>query len=205
MFREQASMSLRYFLPIYLVVYVIVAFVWRRYVVWKKTGFNPVVFKGSNNAHDFIGQVFKLVFAVVVIVVLVYSFFPGAYHYLVPVSWLEGQWIRFIGVAILIGSLLWTIMAQVRMGESWRMGIASEHKTKLVQTGVFRISRNPIYIGVIMTLLGLFLVIPNAITLLILILGVVVINIQVRLEEEYLKTAHGAEYVSYTERVRRWI
>ncbi len=198
-------MSVRYFLPIYLVVYLAVAFVWRSYVVWKKTGVNPVVFKGSDNAHDFIGRVFKLVFVVVVMAVLVYSFFPGAYHYLVPVPWLERPWIRFIGVILLIASLLWTILAQARMGESWRIGIPSEDKTMLVQTGVFRISRNPIYLGIVATLLGLFLVIPNAITLLILVLGVVVINIQIRLEEEYLKTTHGDEYVIYTEQVRRWI
>jgi protein-S-isoprenylcysteine O-methyltransferase Ste14 len=198
-------MSSRYLLPIYLVVYVIVAFVWRSYVVWKKTGINPVVFKGSDNAHDFIGRVFKLVFAVVLITVLVYSFFPGAYPYLAPIFWLERPRIRFMGAILLIASLLWTLLAQARMGESWRIGIASEHKTRLIQTGVFRISRNPIYLGIMVTLLGLFLVIPNAMTLLILVLGVVVINIQVRLEEEYLKTTHGVEYVSYTERVRRWI
>jgi protein-S-isoprenylcysteine O-methyltransferase Ste14 len=110
-----------------------------------------------------------------------------------------------MGAILLIASLLWTLLAQARMGESWRIGIASEHKTRLIQTGVFRISRNPIYLGIMVTLLGLFLVIPNAMTLLILVLGVVVINIQVRLEEEYLKTTHGVEYVSYTERVRRWI
>ena len=198
-------MSLRYFLPIYLVVYVIVAFFWRSYVVRKKTGVSPIVFRGSDDAHDFNGRVFKLVFAVVVAVVLVYSFFPGAYQYLVPVPWLEHPSIRTTGVILLIVSLGWTILAQSRMGESWRIGIDSEHKTKLVQTGVFRISRNPIYLGIMVTLPALFLVIPNAITLLIFVLAVVVINIQVRLEEEYLKATHGDEYVNYTQRVRRWI
>ena len=198
-------MSFRYFLPIYLVVYVIVAFVWRSYIVWKRTGVSPVVFKGSDDAHDFNGRVFKLVFAVVVAVVLVYSFFPNAYQYLAPISWLERPWIRFNGVILLIVSLVWTIWAQARMGESWRIGIDTEHKTKLVQTGVYRISRNPIYVGIIVTLLGLFVVIPNAATLLVFVLGVVVINIQVRLEEDYLKTIHADEYVSYTQRVRRWL
>jgi protein-S-isoprenylcysteine O-methyltransferase Ste14 len=53
--------------------------------------------------------------------------------------------------------------------------------------------------------LGLLLVIPNALTLLNFVLGVVLINIQVRLEEEYLRTMHGEDYVAYTRRVRRWI
>lgn len=198
-------MSLRYFLPIYLLAYVIAAFFWRSYVVWKKTGINPVVFKGSDNAHDYIGRIFKLLFAGVVLVVLVYAFVPAAYHYLTPVPWLERSWIRSAGVILLSASFVWTVLAQSQMGESWRIGVDSAQKTKLVKTGVFRISRNPIFLGMMVTLSGLFLVIPNAITLLILILGIVVINVQVRLEEEYLRTTHGAEYTAYMQRVGRWI
>ena len=55
------------------------------------------------------------------------------------------------------------------------------------------------------TLFGLLLVIPNALTLLILVLGVVLIAIQVRLEEEFLGRTHGDEYAHYRIRVRRWI
>lgn len=91
------------------------------------------------------------------------------------------------------------------MGASWRIGIDTTNKAQLVETGVFGISRNPIFLGIMVTLAGLFLVIPNAITLLIFVLGVILINIQVRLEEEYLKTTHGDEYITYTQRVRRWL
>lgn len=198
-------MSARYFLAIYLCVYFIVAFVWRSYVVWKRTGVNPVVFKSPDGAHDFIGVVFKLLFTLLVSVVLVYSFFPNTYKFLLPIPWLEWLGMRSAGFVLLIASLAWIIVAQVQMGESWRIGVDSEHRTKLVRTGVFRVSRNPIFLGMTVTLLGLLLVIPNAITLMTFVLGVVLINIQVRLEEEYLKTTHGDEYARYLQRVRRWI
>lgn len=55
------------------------------------------------------------------------------------------------------------------------------------------------------TLAGLFLVIPNAFTLLTLVLGVVLIRIQVRLEEEFLAKTHGQEYAEYCRDVRRWL
>jgi hypothetical protein len=54
------------------------------------------------------------------------------------------------------------------------------------------------------TLLGLFIVIPNALTLLVLVMGVVLIQIQVRLEEQFLAKSHGDEYAQYERRVRRW-
>lgn len=56
-----------------------------------------------------------------------------------------------------------------------------------------------------LTLLGLFLVIPNAVTLLVVGLGVVLIQIQVRLEEEFLAKTHGEQYAKYRRDVRRWL
>jgi hypothetical protein len=72
-------------------------------VVWKKTGINPVVFKGTDSAHDFIGTVSKAIFAVVLLVVLVYSVLPDVYAYLMPIPWLQHPWIRSTGVVLLIG------------------------------------------------------------------------------------------------------
>jgi protein-S-isoprenylcysteine O-methyltransferase Ste14 len=91
------------------------------------------------------------------------------------------------------------------MGEAWRIGIDTEHRTPLVQTGIYRISRNPIYIGVVITLSGLFLIIPNALTLLIMIVGLVLIGVQVRLEEEHVGKMYPLEYADYCQRVRRWL
>jgi protein-S-isoprenylcysteine O-methyltransferase Ste14 len=55
------------------------------------------------------------------------------------------------------------------------------------------------------TLLGLLLTLPNALTLLASVLGVVLIGVQVRLEEEYLAQAHPEAYREYGQRVRRWL
>lgn len=198
-------MYLRYFLPVYLFVYVGVAFVWRSYRVWKRTGINPVTFKGTDNAHDFIGQVSKLLFLIIFSVVFVYSVFPSAYTYTAPLQWLESRWLRLIGVLLLLLSLGWITMAQSQMGASWRIGIDTEHATPLVHQGLFRLSRNPIFVGMMVTLLGLFLTLPNAFTLLVLVLGIVLIGVQVRLEEEYLTQAHPEAYSNYRRHVRRWL
>jgi protein-S-isoprenylcysteine O-methyltransferase Ste14 len=196
---------LKYFLPLYLLAYLGAAFFWRSFVVWKKTRVNPIVFKGTDDAHDFIGRIFKLLFALIVVVVPVYSFWPSVYVYLMPIDWLERSWLRWTGVMLLLLSLVWTVLAQAQMGDSWRIGIDQKHPTNLVQSGVFRLSRNPIFLGMMLTLFGLFLVIPNALTLLTLALGVVLIQIQVRLEEEFLAKTHGNKYAEYRMRVRRWI
>ena len=198
-------MSPKYFLPVYLLAYAIAAFFWRSYVVWKETGVNPVVFKGSDSAHDFIGRVFKALFALIVVVVVVYAFVPGAYRYVMPIHSLEHPAVQLTGFVLLLVSFVWTVVAQAQMGNSWRIGIDNEHRTALVHTVVFSLSRNPIFVGMIVTLLGLFLVIPSAGTLFTFLLGVILIGIQVRLEEEYLATTNGDEYIEYRRNVRRWI
>jgi protein-S-isoprenylcysteine O-methyltransferase Ste14 len=53
--------------------------------------------------------------------------------------------------------------------------------------------------------MGLFLVIPNAFTLLIISLSTISINTQIRLEEEFLKREFGKDYFEYAKKVRRWI
>lgn len=196
---------MKLFLPIYLLIYLAVAFVLPSYRVWKRTGVNPVTFKGADNAHDYIGKLFKVVMGVLALIVIINTFAPGFYSYLLPVVWLESENAKFTGIGLLFLSLGWTVLAQIQMGNSWRIGIDEEKKTELVSSGVFGYSRNPIFLGMICTLIGFFLAIPNAFTLLILVLGFVLIQIQVRLEEEFLLKMHGAEYESFRRRVRRWL
>jgi len=83
------------------------------------------------------------------------------------------------------------------MANSWRIGIDEKNKTELVINGLFSISRNPIFLGIMIANFGLFLIIPNAFTLLIVSLSMVSINTQIRLEEVFLKTTHGNAYEQY--------
>ncbi len=100
-------------------------------------------------------------------------------------------------------ALLCVLIAQPQMGDSWRLGIDTEVKTALVQQGVYGISRNPIFLGMQIMLVGLLLVLPNAVTLTTAVLGIVLIQIQVRLEEAHLTQLHGEAYRAYQQRVRR--
>ena len=196
---------MRYFLFAYLLIYFTIAFVIPTYRVWKRTGVNPVTFSGADNAHDYIGKLFKLVMVGLAVVVLIYTFFPNIYSFLLPVFWLEYPFIRFIGMFLMLLSLGWTVIAQIQMGNSWRIGIDEEKQAALVQTGLFRYSRNPIFLGMIVTIFGFFLTIPNAFTLVIFLIGFVLIQIQVRLEEEFLSETHGVKYKEFQKQVRRWL
>lgn len=68
--------------------------------------------------------------------------------------------------------------------------------------GIFTFSQNPIFLGIVLLLLGLFFIIPNTATLLIVSLSFVILNIQIRLEEEYLLKIRGERYILYQHKVR---
>ena len=91
------------------------------------------------------------------------------------------------------------------MTDSWRIGIDKQNKPKLVSKGLFSLSRNPIFLGILLADLGLFLWVPNAFTLLITVLSYAAIQTRVRLEEAFLFQTHEKEYKQYTEVVRRWL
>lgn len=196
---------LRIILPVYLVVYFAVAFVWRSVAVYRATGINPYVLGRTDSAYDYIGVVFRLTFLSVVAVIILFSAFSSVYDYAAPIRWLERDAVRWFGLLLLLVSLVWTAVAQMQMGESWRIGIDKKNRTELVENGLFKVSRNPIFLGMRLVLFGFFLTLPNAVTLLTLGLGDVLMQIQVRLEEEHLSNLHGAKYSEFCRKVRRWI
>ncbi len=181
------------------------AFVLPTYRIYKLTGVNPYRLGNSASAHDFVGGLFRLILLFTLMLVLVYVFAARLYVYTVPITWLEQSAFRIIGLVLLTASLLWIIIAQMQMAKSWRIGIDAENKTALVQHGLFTLSRNPIFLGMRVSLLGFFLIMPNALTLLTFVLGDVLMQIQVRLEEEHLLTLHGSSYQNYRQRVKRWL
>ena len=192
-------------LLVYLFLFYGVAFIWPSYRTWKTTGINPYRLNKEEGIRGFLAKIYRLVSIGVAGTILIYVFAGDLYMYLTPIEWLSTRYVMVIGLILLLASFLWIVLAQRQMGSSWRIGIDDEHETELVVKGVFGISRNPIFLGMRLNLAGLFLVLPNAVTLTLWVLGDVSLQMQVLLEEEYLKHLHGDVYVRYLSLVRRWI
>ena len=178
---------------------------WRSYLVWKRTGINPYVVGKTDKAIDFIESIYPVPLLLILAVTIAFTFFPGVYQYATPISWLENSIVKIAGLGLMALALIWTATAQMQMGKSWRIGIDNENKTELVEKGLFTVSRNPIFFGMRTALFGFFLCLPNALTLLAVVLLDFLMQIQVRLEEEFLRNTHGDSYADYCRKVRRWI
>lgn len=193
------------FLPIATLLYLLLVFVLRSVILWKQTGVNPFVFGNTEKAHEYIGRVYKVMVLFTWISIGYYSFFPNWYQYLMPIDYLEFEGLQITGLVLLIISFLCTSIAQYQMSSSWRIGIDYNETTELISNGLFKYSRNPIFLGVLISYLGTFLIIPNILSFSILIVTFVTIQMQVRLEEEYLEAVQGQGYLDYKSKVLRWL
>src|SRR5262245_22634012 len=113
--------------------------------------------------------------------------------------------VSWVGVFLCFGGVILLLLSLVSFGKSFRVGIDIDHPDKLVTTGVFAFSRNPIYVAFGLVLLGQFLVFPNWILLLYLAAGIWLFHRQVLREETFLRTHYGQEYAEYCNRVRRYL
>lgn len=195
----------RYFLLIYFILAILLVGLLRFVLVKKQVGESPAIKPNSETAEGVIAIYFAALTIFGALIVLIVSLLPQYMNYLVPIHFLDEIHLKDIGCGTLIISLAWIYLAQHQMRNSWRFGIHEETKTDLVTTGLFKISRNPIYVGMLAMLFGFFLIFPSAATLLILALSYVLIQIQIRLEEAYLTKQHGQSYLDYKKKVRRLI
>ncbi len=198
------SNLLHYFLPLYLLLFGLVFF-WHSLAVWKKTGVNPYVLHKAEGAQALVAVLFRPISGLFVIIIGSFLYYPDLYLLFCPIIALENYVITATGLAILVAALVWVFLAQAQMGNSWRVGIDDENYTELVCHGLFNYTRNPVFLGVRLFLLGLFFVIPSLTMLFAALFVELLIQLQVRFEEEYLLDRHGEVYKKYCEKVRRWI
>lgn len=104
----------------------------------------------------------------------------------------------WIGVFFCISGILFASYSQLAMGINWRIGVDPEEKTELVTTGIYSKIRNPIYTACIFHGLGVLILAPNTLIIISGLIGFFAIRAYVReIEEPYLISLHGEQYVQY--------
>ena len=191
-------------LLLFFTFFFVAAFFWPSWRLWKRHRVNAFVLPSDDSAHGLVGRWFRGTMLGIfgMLAALALGLPESA---LGSLLWLNYPMLGTAGWLILAVSLIWIVAAQAQMGGSWRIGIDSGATAPLVDKGVFAWSRNPIFLGMRAALLGLFLVLPNAVSLALLLLGEVLIQVQVRLEESHFAQVHRPRYEAYRQAVRRWL
>jgi protein-S-isoprenylcysteine O-methyltransferase Ste14 len=108
-----------------------------------------------------------------------------------------------LGAVLLFGGLLLQAAAMLDLGASWRIGIEEGARPGLVSDGLYRFSRNPIFLALLAALAGYTLLLPTLLSALILVGAYLAIRQQIAEEESYLVRTYGEQYRDYARRVGR--
>src|SRR5262249_36380083 len=129
-----------------------------RVFVMRRAGIRAMHF-GKIDKTDFLIPPFALFYF--------YTVFAAAFN--LPLvstqEFFHSEVVSWVGVILCLAGLILLLLSLVSFGRSFRVGIDVDHSDKLVTTGVFAFSRNPIYVAFVFVLLGQFLVFPNWILL----------------------------------------
>jgi len=113
-------------------------------------------------------------------------------------------WLRWVSLVLWIGGFTLLFIGRLGLADSFRIGSPKE-STRLKVGGLFRLSRNPMYVGVYSTILAAVFYTMNPIVLLVGVFVVVVHHRIVLAEEQHLHKTFGQEYADYCCRVRRYL
>ncbi len=181
--------------------FIALAFVWRGVIQYRRTGDHG--YRGLSGAPGSAAWWGGALFAIAL-----------ALSFAAPIAELSGLAARFalppaaglLGLAAMGLGAAATLVAQLQMGASWRVGVGEHERTALVMHGLFAWMRNPIFSAMGLALVGLALAVPNLLSWLALPAALVAIELQVRVvEEPYLSRMQGEAYRAYARRVGRFV
>lgn len=181
-----------------LMVVLLLATVAGRLLVLRKTGTRALHFGNLDNSDFAIPPVALFYF---------YTIFAAAFGWPMVSAqrFFRSTAAAWVGVGLCGLAIVILVCTLVSFGRSFRVGIDVDKPGRLVTTGMFALSRNPIYVGFFLFLIGQLLVFPNWVPLFYLAAGTWLFHRQVLREEKFLREHYGREFDEYRSRVRRYV
>jgi protein-S-isoprenylcysteine O-methyltransferase Ste14 len=111
---------------------------------------------------------------------------------------------RCFGLVLVgIGDVLF-LLAMGTMRDSWRAGIPEKDTTEMISNGIYRISRNPAFLGFDLTYIGYYLAFDNVILLAATLFAITALHLQILEEEKFLEARFGENYLEYKKKTGRY-
>ena len=106
-----------------------------------------------------------------------------------------------VGVGVAVAGVV-----SFRLAKTTVNPLKPETASSLVVTGIYRVTRNPMYLGALIVLIGWAVFLSNALALILAGTFVLYLNrFQIIPEEKALTARFGSEFSDYCAKVRRWI
>jgi len=127
-------------------------------------------------------------------------------HYFYPIGFLADSVSVWLGLLFLLVSIPIALFAMLALKRAKTPVDVRKPTSAIVSGGIYRLSRNPMYVSLAFVYLGIACWV-NSLWILLLIVPVLVVVDRgiIKREEQYLEQKFGDEYLRYKSKVRRWI
>ncbi len=164
-----------------------------------------VIYKAEKPVQRYFGFLGRTMTAAVVFIITAHLFFYGEYLMITPLININNFILNLTGFITGLSGLLLCRVAQVTIGRSWRVGIDESARPGLITNGIYRFIRNPTYTGLYLLCAGVWIINPTSLFLFWISAFVLMMEFQVRCEEEYLEEQYGMVYLEYFKQSKRYI
>ena len=138
-----------------------------------------------------------LLIALVLILVLHFTF-PAIK--LIPLPW------NLLGLILLITGIALNLIADGAFHRAGTTVKPFQESCALLTDGVYRLSRNPMYLGFVLTLIGVAILLGSLTPWIIVPIFIVLMEVVfIQIEERMLAVKFGPDWQAYKKKVRRWI
>jgi protein-S-isoprenylcysteine O-methyltransferase Ste14 len=129
-----------------------------------------------------------------------------ALHFLFPVVWIIPQFWNLAGLIFIILGVVMNLSADKAFHQAHTTVKPFEESSALVTEGVFRISRNPMYLGFVLILTGIAILLRTLSPFIVIFVFVALIDRTfVKVEERMLAEKFGVSWKHYQSMTRRWL
>jgi protein-S-isoprenylcysteine O-methyltransferase Ste14 len=127
-------------------------------------------------------------------------------HFLSPAAKIAPYPWNLLGILPLVIGISLNLIADAAFKKEQTTVKPFEKSAALVVTGVFQISRHPMYLGMVLMLLGIAILMGTLTPSIVVVIFVILIELVfVRTEERMLEQQFGATWLDYKKKVRKWV
>jgi protein-S-isoprenylcysteine O-methyltransferase Ste14 len=110
----------------------------------------------------------------------------------------------FIALLLMLANLAVGLASLRDLGDSWRVGVIEEQQTQLIESGIYRFTRNPYFVAYLLMFAAYTVLLQSLILLVLSFIGFGMVHAMILKEEKYLAKTHGEAYQQYRQRVPRY-
>jgi protein-S-isoprenylcysteine O-methyltransferase Ste14 len=125
-----------------------------------------------------------------------------------PGDWYGHSWLRenfiehtnlvgFIGLSISIIGAIIACISRFKLGKNWSLSVQRKESHQLIQNGIYKIIRHPIYTGLLLLFIGNAIIVGDNRAIIAVLIVFVSLWIKLKKEEKLLTETFGTKYTEY--------